>query len=67
MNLRKPPVIARYQVRKDPLGWTVFDVWTGMPVVVQGTATVALGAEEADHLAALMTQGAAAGVRKIFQ
>jgi hypothetical protein len=44
-------MIARYDLRKDQAGWTVFDIWTGAPVIYRGMPQVGLEAQDADELA----------------
>ncbi|KAA3452739.1 hypothetical protein C7I87_00740 [Mesorhizobium sp. SARCC-RB16n] len=45
----------RYDLRKDPDGtWTVFDVFTGQPAMVEGRPAVGLNMEWADDLVDLL-------------
>ncbi|CDZ67966.1 hypothetical protein NFO65_26265 [Neorhizobium galegae] len=48
---------SRFNARKNEDGtdyWTVYDVSTGLPAVVNGTTLDALGMEEADDLVDLL-------------
>lgn len=45
-----------YDARPDPDGWTVYEIATGQPAEVNGTALIALSAEEADDLIDLLNQ-----------
>ncbi|WP_244447968.1 hypothetical protein [Neorhizobium vignae] len=50
-------LMRRFSARKNEDGtdyWTVYDVSTGLPAVVNGTTLDALGMEEADDLADLL-------------
>jgi hypothetical protein len=44
------PMAARYDMRHDEEGYTVFDIWTGWPALVKGTEQVGLDIEVADDL-----------------
>lgn len=46
---------ARFSIRPDATGWTVFDVWTGLPVEIAGAVQVGLDVEAADDLADLLS------------
>lgn len=59
-------MLARYDIRRDPEGWTVFDVWTAEPVVI-GAPQVGLGLEAACDLADLLSRRAARGLRDVLQ
>ena len=59
-------MLARYDIRRDPDGWTVYDIWTGEPVVV-GVAQTGLTLEAACDLADLLSQRAARGLRDVLQ
>ncbi|CDZ64267.1 hypothetical protein [Neorhizobium galegae] len=50
-------LVSRFNARKNEDGtdyWTVYDVSTGLPAVVNGTTLDALGMEEADDLVDLL-------------
>jgi hypothetical protein len=47
---------ARYNMREEPDGWTVFDVWTGWPAVVAGVTQTELDMEDADDLVDLLNR-----------
>jgi hypothetical protein len=61
------PVLARYDIRPDAKGWTVFDVWTGKPVVIASRRQEGLTLQEADTLAVHLSRRASARVREILQ
>ncbi|NOV20936.1 hypothetical protein E5S70_33805 [Ensifer adhaerens] len=45
----------RYDLRKEPDGtWTVFDIFTGMPALVNEVEQVGLELEQADDLVDLL-------------
>lgn len=60
-------MIARFRIRDDRYGWTVYDVWTGEPVALALTPATGLSAEDAAALAAMMNQRARRGDRVIPQ
>lgn len=60
-------MIARFHIRDDRHGWTVFDVWTGEPVALALTPATGLSAKDAAALAAMMNQRASKGDRVIHQ
>ncbi len=45
---------ARYDMRRDDDGYTVFDIWTGWPALVKGAEQVGLDIEVADDLVDLL-------------
>jgi hypothetical protein len=45
---------ARYDMRRDSEGYTVFDIWTGWPALVKGVEQVGLDIEVADNLVDLL-------------
>jgi hypothetical protein len=45
---------ARFNMRRDDEGWTVFDIWTGWPALVKGVEQVGLDIEVADDLVDLL-------------
>lgn len=60
-KLRPPPFAIAASVgggptlmRRDELGWTVFDIWTGWPVFTEGAEQVGLDIEDADDLVDLL-------------
>ena len=57
----------RYDLRKDLAGWTVFDVWTGQPVVIGGRVQNCLEREDADELVSLLNDQARRGDRVVLQ
>lgn len=49
-------MLARYDLRPDALGWTVYDIWTGWPAVIRGAEQVGLDVEDADDLVDLLNR-----------
>jgi hypothetical protein len=49
-------MVATYDIRKDPNGWTVIDVATGVPAEVNGYLQIEMSFEDADDLADLLNQ-----------
>lgn len=47
-------MVARYDMRRDDEGYTVFDIWTGWPAHVKGVEQVGLDIEVADDLVDLL-------------
>lgn len=45
---------ARYDMRRDDEGYTVFDIWTGWPALVKGAEQTGLDIEAADDLVDLL-------------
>lgn len=45
---------TRHEIRADGTGWTVFDVFTGQPVVIHEVPQTGLRIEDAQELARLM-------------
>ena len=60
-------MIARYDLREDSNGWTVFDVWTGQPAVIHGVPQTGLEVQDADEVADLLTRLSDKGDRKVRQ
>jgi hypothetical protein len=48
------PMRARYDMRRDEDGWTVFDIWTGWPALIKDTEQTGLDIEQADDLVDLL-------------
>ena len=44
----------RYDMREDCEGWTVFDLFTGEPVVINGVSQTGLDIQDADELSELL-------------
>ncbi len=51
----------RYGVRADGKGWTVFEAWSGEPVVLAQAQQVGLSEVDAQHTAELMNRRALDG------
>jgi hypothetical protein len=51
---RLPCMRQRYSIRQDREGWTVFDVFTGEPVVIAMVPQTGLDIQDADELAELL-------------
>ena len=47
---------ARYDIRPDDNGWTVYDTATGLPAEVNGVIQSGLFVEDADDLADLLNR-----------
>jgi hypothetical protein len=58
---------VQYDTRRDDLGWTVFDRWTGHMVVLQGAEQSGLGWTEADDLVDRLNRRRLEGDRSILQ
>ena len=58
---------ARYDLREDAEGWTVFDIWTGEPVVVGMVLQIGLDIQDADELAEWLTRFSDRGDRTVLQ
>lgn len=58
---------ARYDLREDETGWTVFDLWTGLPVIIDHDPLVGLDVQDADEIAEWLTWFADRGDRTIYQ
>lgn len=60
-------MIDRYQLRRGPNGYGVFDVWTGETAVIAMTPQDALSREDAEHTAELLNRRARQGERSVPQ
>jgi len=60
-------VSARYGVREDEFGATIFDVWTGQTVMIDFQAQSGLEVSAAFKLAAALSRNASDGDRRILQ
>jgi hypothetical protein len=67
METRENAMTDRYSVRPDALGFTVYDVWTGEPLVIAMTAQTEMSHEDAVHTAELFNSRARKGERKVLQ
>jgi hypothetical protein len=47
---------ARYNIRPDPDGWTVYDAVTGLPAELNDVTQIGLSLEDADDLADLLNR-----------
>jgi hypothetical protein len=56
-----PSMQKRFDLREDPDGWTVFDLFTGWPAVVSGVAQTGLDIQDADEMAELLDRLAHSG------
>ena len=54
-------------MREDDRGWTVFDNWTGLPVIIAGVPQTGIGLQDADELAALLERRSDKGDRRIYE
>ena len=57
----------RYDIREDREGWTVFDVFTGEPVMIHGVPQTGLDIQDADELAELLEKPAMMRDRRLRQ
>lgn len=57
----------RYDIRQDREGWTVFDVFTGEPVVINMVTQTGLEVQDAEELAELLDHKAFATERTLRQ
>ena len=57
----------RYDIREDREGWTVFDVFTGEPVVIAMVTQTGLDIQDADELAELLDHKTFQGERRLRQ
>jgi hypothetical protein len=57
----------RYDIREDDAGWTVFDIFTGEPVVISLVPQTGLDIQDAVELAELLHHKAFAGDRTLRQ
>jgi len=55
---------ARYDIREDGSGWSVFDVWTGQTVVIALVPQTGMDIQDADELADLLNFQAELRVRQ---
>ncbi len=61
---RTEAMIDRYGVRRDKLGWAVFDAWTSQVVIIAGISKNGMDERAAGALATMLNQQAS---RQIFQ
>jgi hypothetical protein len=52
-------MFERYNIRRVPKGWTVFDQWTGETVALASVLQVGLTRQDAVELAAMLNRRAA--------
>jgi hypothetical protein len=57
----------RFDLRRDRTGWTVYEVWTGEPVVIAMVSQTGLSEADAQHTADLMNRRARGGDRTLRQ
>lgn len=62
-----PAMGRRYDIREDREGWTVFDVFSGEPVVIHGVPQTDLDIQDADELAELLEKPAMMRDRSLRQ
>lgn len=48
------PMRIRFDTSEDPEGWTVVDLFTGLPAEIDGVPQVGLDAEDAEDLADIL-------------
>lgn len=57
----------QYDIRRDSIGWTVFDRWTGRIVVLAKAEQYGLTWREADDLVERLNRRGLSGDRSILQ
>jgi hypothetical protein len=62
-----PAMSARYDIREDVTGWSVYDVWTGQTVVLDDAKQIFTEIQDADDVADLLNYLAAQGELAIRQ
>ena len=60
-------MLERYELKDEGGGWTVYDVWTGQPVVIARRSQTALPLDHAAELAAMLNDQARRGDRVVLQ
>ena len=60
-------MLDRYDLKPEHGGWTVIDIWTGEPVVLGGSAQVALDLADAEVVQAILNEHARRGARTVLQ
>jgi hypothetical protein len=60
-------MMDRFATRPDPVGWTVYDVFTGEPLVIAMDPQTGLSKDDAEHTAALLSRRAQSGDRTMRQ
>jgi hypothetical protein len=55
----------RYDMRADNKGWTVYDVATGRPVILDGVLLTGIDYEDADTLVNLLNAMDTQNIRKL--
>lgn len=58
---------SRFKMRPDDNGWTVFDNWTGLPVIIAGVTQTGVDLMDADVLSELLQRRADQGDRRIYE
>jgi hypothetical protein len=58
---------ARYDIRSETTGWTVYDIRTGLPAMVNDVPQTGLPLEDADDLADLLNRLQSEQVQAIAQ
>lgn len=59
--------LVRFAVRPDDEGWTVFDNWTGLAVVIASVVQSGIGLDDALELCAMLQRRATQGDRQIYE
>lgn len=57
----------RYAIEQDREGWTVFDIFTGQPVVVSGVPQTGLDIQDASDLVELLDKPSMRADRNLRQ
>lgn len=58
---------AHFDLKRDEIGWTVFDRWTGRAVVLALVPQIGLGLSRAEELVRKLNQRGEPDERKIMQ
>lgn len=58
---------GHFAIRPDPVGFTIFDIWTGEVAVIAMTAQTGLSREDAERTAELLNRRARQGDRTVMQ
>ena len=65
-DLRVKAMVAHFDLRRDGMGWTVFDRWTGATVVIGWIPQIGLSLVNAEELVRTLN-ARGDGQRKILQ
>lgn len=60
-------MLERYDMKRNGAGWTVYDIWTGQPVVIARRSQTALNEKDAAELTAMLNDQVRRGNRVVLQ